>query len=96
MSPPQAIEGCEWLEPAEADAEEAEAKSVAPNSVQVKTGRKIIRLPEVQERIPKSRTQIWRDVRAGKFPAPVSLGPNSIGWYSDEIDEYQAFLRRVG
>ncbi len=50
-----------------------------------KAPRRIIRAKEVSERTGKSRVQIWRDVRAGKFPAPVSLGPNSIGWYEDEI-----------
>jgi predicted DNA-binding transcriptional regulator AlpA len=36
----------------------------------------------------KSRVQIWRDIRAGRFPAPVELGPNSIGWYRNEIDAW--------
>ena len=47
--------------------------------------RKIIRLKQVQEHYPKSRVQIWRDVRAGLFPAPVELGPHSIGWFEDEV-----------
>ena len=38
----------------------------------------------------KSRQQIWRDIRAGSFPAPIELGPNSVGWYADEIDEWLA------
>ena len=47
--------------------------------------RKIIRSPKVEERTATSRVTIWRGVRAGTFPAPVSLGANSIGWYEDEI-----------
>ncbi|MBV9825733.1 MAG: AlpA family phage regulatory protein [Alphaproteobacteria bacterium] len=38
----------------------------------------------------KSRTQLWRDVRNKHFPAPIDLGPNSIGWFEDEIDEWLA------
>ena len=57
--------------------------------------RKISRWPAVKERFGKSRTQIWRDIRAGKFPAPVQLGPNSIGWYDDELDAHAATLNRV-
>ncbi len=49
------------------------------------TPRKILRPKQVQELIGKSRVQIWRDVRAGRFPAPISLGPNSAGFYQDEI-----------
>ena len=50
-----------------------------------KQPRKILRPKEVQKLIGKSRVQIWRDVRAGRFPAPISLGPNSAGFYQDEI-----------
>jgi predicted DNA-binding transcriptional regulator AlpA len=53
--------------------------------------RKIISLKEVRARTGnRSRVQIWRDVRAGKFPAPVEVGPNQIGWFDDEIDVWQA------
>ncbi len=53
--------------------------------------RKIIRgYKLVAERISKSRIQIYRDVKAGKFPAPIELGPNSVGWYEDEIDDWLA------
>jgi predicted DNA-binding transcriptional regulator AlpA len=36
-------------------------------------------------RVGKSPVQLWRDVRDGKFPAPIELGPNSVGWFDDEI-----------
>ena len=54
------------------------------------SARKIIKAKPVAQRVGKSRVQIWRDVRAGKFPSPVSLGPNSIGWFEDEIDLWLA------
>jgi prophage regulatory protein len=44
----------------------------------------------VSAAIGKSRVQIWRDIRAGRFPAPVELGPNSIAWYRNEVDEWKA------
>ena len=50
--------------------------------------RKIIRSAEVRSRTGKSRTQLWRDVRAGLFPAPVELGVNSIGWFEDEVEAW--------
>lgn len=52
---------------------------------ELNTLRKILRPKQVQALIGKSRVQIWRDVRAGRFPAPISLGPNSTGFYEDEI-----------
>ena len=59
-----------------------------------KNGRKILREPEVKERSGKSRAQRWRDNRAGRFPAPVELGPNSIGWFEDEIEDWLASRAR--
>jgi predicted DNA-binding transcriptional regulator AlpA len=40
--------------------------------------------------IGKSRVQLWRDVRAGRFPAPIETGANSIAWYRSEIEEWKA------
>lgn len=51
--------------------------------------RRILRWPDVYNLIGRSRTQVWRDIRADKFPAPVQLGPNAVGWYSDEIAAWQ-------
>lgn len=44
----------------------------------------------IERRVKKSRVQLWRDIRDGKFPAPIELGPNSIGWPCAEIDQWQA------
>ncbi len=55
----------------------------------------LCRWPEVHKRYSKSRTQIWRDVRAGKFPAPRQIGPNSVGWWSDELDAHDETLSKV-
>lgn len=57
--------------------------------------RSIIRDPEVKDRTKLSRVQRWRRVRAGTFPAPVQLGPNSIGWYEDEIEDWLKSRPRV-
>jgi len=54
------------------------------------TSRKILRSNAVTKRTGKSRVQIWRDVKAKNFPAPVDLGPNSIGWFEDEVDAWMA------
>ena len=36
-----------------------------------------------------SRVQLWRRVRAGTFPAPIELGPNSVAWFKAEIDAWK-------
>ena len=57
--------------------------------------RKIIRGRKVRERVGKSRTSLWRAVKNGSFPAPVSIGANAIGWYEDEIDDWLERRPRV-
>lgn len=52
--------------------------------------RKIIRAKVVQKRTGFSRTQVWRKSNNSNddFPSAVVLGPNTIGWFEDEIDRY--------
>jgi predicted DNA-binding transcriptional regulator AlpA len=42
------------------------------------------------DEVPKSRVQIWRDVRAGRFPAPIETGANSIAWIRSEVEAWKA------
>lgn len=35
--------------------------------------------------LPISPSTFWRLVRAGKFPKPVKLGPNTTAWLADEV-----------
>ena len=50
--------------------------------------RRIILGKAVEHRTGKGRVQRWRDIKAGKFPAPVEIGANRIGWFEDEIDAW--------
>ncbi|MGH8627597.1 MAG: helix-turn-helix transcriptional regulator [Gammaproteobacteria bacterium] len=56
--------------------------------------RRIIRLREVRDRTGLSESTIYRQEKAGKFPKRVQLGPQSIGWFEDEIDQYLENLAR--
>ncbi len=57
--------------------------------------RRLLRPKEVMLRMGWSRTTLWRRVRDGEFPAPVSTGANITAFYEDEVDEAQANLPRV-
>ena len=59
------------------------------------TATRILRINGVVETVGKSRTSIWRDVRDGNFPAPLQLGPNSIGWIEAEVLQWLADRPRV-
>jgi predicted DNA-binding transcriptional regulator AlpA len=55
------------------------------------TERRIVRGWEgASRKTGKSRVQLWRDVRNGHFPAPLQLGPNSVAWFENEIDDWLA------
>ena len=45
---------------------------------------------KIEKIVHKSRSQLWRDVRAGRFPAPLDLGPNSVGWLRADINDWIA------
>lgn len=40
--------------------------------------------------VHKSRVQLWRMVRAGKFPQPIEVGDNSIAWIKSEVEAWKA------
>lgn len=48
----------------------------------------ILRLHDVKARCALSKTTIYRLIESGLFPKPIRLGPNSVGWLSDELDKW--------
>ncbi len=49
---------------------------------------RMLRFVDVIECTGLSRTTIWRRVKAGTFPAPRSLGENSVGWPEHLITDW--------
>lgn len=50
------------------------------------TGRRFLRQGGVKDRTGLSAATIYRLIADEKFPAPVPLGPGSVGWVEDEVD----------
>ena len=50
--------------------------------------RRIIRRPAVEHKTGLSRSTIYAEMAAGKFPKPVPLGPGSVGWLENEIEAW--------
>ena len=46
---------------------------------------KILRTNEVAEILGVSRVTLWRWERQGLLPAKRKIGPNTVGWFEDEI-----------
>jgi prophage regulatory protein len=52
------------------------------------TSTRMLRFPQVKERVGYSRMHIDRMEKAGRFPKRVRLGPNSVAWVEAEIEAW--------
>ena len=52
----------------------------------VKSGR-LLRIHQVLERIPVSKTTWYDGIKKGRYPAPVRLTPRTSAWLESDIDE---------
>ena len=46
------------------------------------------RLPQVKARTGMCRSEIYRRIAAGTFPAPIKLGERASAWVASEIDAF--------
>ncbi len=58
---------------------------------------RLLRLPQVLELIPVSKSTWWAGVRDGRFPKPVKLGPRTTCWRErDVLELINKTVRRDG
>jgi prophage regulatory protein len=51
---------------------------------------RLLRLPAVRQRTGKCRSDIYRGIARGTFPAPVKLGARASAWNAAEVDAWIA------
>lgn len=44
-----------------------------------------LRLPQVLELIPVSKSAWWQGCKDGRFPKPIKLGPRTSAWRASDI-----------
>ena len=49
---------------------------------------RILRIPDVKQRIGLSRSSIYGMIREGTFPKPIRLNVRCVGWLESEVDEW--------
>ena len=49
---------------------------------------KMLRLPQVLDRVPIGRSTIWSWVNQGRFPKPVKLSARTTAWREGDIDRF--------
>jgi prophage regulatory protein len=53
-----------------------------------RSGVRVLRQKQVLELLGISHSTLWEWVRKGRFPRPISLGPNTRAWLQEEIDQH--------
>ena len=51
---------------------------------------RLLRRQEVEYCVGLKRSSIYREMRAGRFPLPVKVGPRAVRWSASEIEEWLA------
>lgn len=67
-----------------------ELHSNQPNvsEMSVRSRERLLRLPDVMERVGLKKTAIYTLMRAGKFPRSRTLGARYVVWVESEIDDW--------
>ena len=52
-----------------------------------------LRLPQIMELVPISKSAWWEGCRTGRYPKPVKLGPRTTVWRAEDI---AAFVQSLG
>jgi prophage regulatory protein len=69
----------------ESPTEVSEAATVSANDIC--TGDRLLRLRQVLEIVPVSRSTWFAGIRSGRFPRPISLGPRISAWRFRDIQK---------
>ena len=46
---------------------------------------RLLRLPQVMDRVGLRRSRLYAKVAAGEFPPPIRISANAVGWLESEI-----------
>jgi prophage regulatory protein len=52
--------------------------------------RTILRMPQVEAASGLKKTHIYQLIAQNRFPRPVKLANQAVGWYSDEVAKWQS------
>ena len=64
------------------------SSNLTENQITLYSNDRILRWPEVHQRVGISRSHVHNLVSHGKFPPPIKLGERASGWVEREIDDW--------
>ena len=50
--------------------------------------KKLLRLPQVIDRIGICKASVFRLVKLGQFPAPIRISDRAVAWVESDLDEW--------
>jgi prophage regulatory protein len=50
--------------------------------------RRLLRLPEVRQKVGLSRSAIYKLISEGQFPRQISIGPRSVAWCQQDLERW--------
>ena len=56
---------------------------------------RLLKLKEVESITKISKSKIYRDIKSGGFPSPISLGSNCVRWVETDIYQWVESLRSI-
>ena len=56
--------------------------------MQAERTRRVLRRREVEQRTGLGRSTIYRKIRMGEFPSPIRLGPQTVAWREEDIEQW--------
>ena len=56
---------------------------------------RILRLNDVRKLIGLHKSTIYRLINQKEFPAPIQLGPNSVGWLREDLEKWIESRKRA-
>jgi prophage regulatory protein len=51
---------------------------------------RLLRLADVRQRVPYSRSTIYQKISRGEFPKPIGIGERAVAWLESDIDAWIA------
>jgi prophage regulatory protein len=57
---------------------------------------RILKLGEVEAKTGLTRSSLYAETKAGRFPCPLKLTARSLGWLSIEVDDWIRSRPRAG
>ena len=50
--------------------------------------RRLLRLPEVRQKVGLSRSAIYKLIAEGQFPRQIAIGPRTVAWCQEDLERW--------